>query len=415
MTQQQPPDVCLFMLGVFDTRAGARMKKTDAFIDASPYPLDQLAAHNNPVTCPRERRAFVGQWKMCVIVRVPADRRLDVAALKMHWRRRSRTLEKRILFGVQLARALDLPCYADPAHLEGLAVDVPRAAANTLSGPPLCRNGESICFTLGSPDATALARQSEQRNGGSGDDVDAAHAAHGIDWERLARALVDEPTAALDATSMARQATALEMMLQSASTDARRAAVSVLAQQRSGPLGRVGRGLAQFENLRTAVAARCSDDAGEVDNRLLFEQGDDCYDDAVEFMTRPLERLRLHRAQLCVCGAQGTLTKRVHVRTSSGRTSRIALECTACGRNNAASAQFAPSLDGLRARIGLGEISDAHVIDWVAEAAAAAAANASTSAPVAAEKRPRARLPDLANIDATIDGALQAKRRRTTQ
>jgi hypothetical protein len=397
------PDVCLFMLGVFDTRAGARMKKTDAFIDASAYPLDQLALHNNALTCPRERRAFVGQWKMCVIVCVPTERRLDVTALKMFWRRRSRTLEKRIEFGIRLARALQLVCYADQTHLADIEVARPGANRNTLSGPPLCRANESICFTLGSPSAAALARAGEQRAASAeqADGAPSTASSSAVDWEHLAHLLLTEPSAALDATSQARQANALEMMLHAADPAARRAAAVLLRARRdSGSLARVDRGVEPFAHLRDAVHARCIDESGELSNQLIFEHSDECYDDAAEFMARPLKRLRLHRAQMCVCGARGTLTRRVRVRRTLGAPGRLALECSECGRNNAASMLYVPSVGALRSLIGAPEHtpSDAQALEWFA-------ANAPPS--VSLDRRPPVRLADAAGIEAALDGAVR--------
>ena len=73
-------DVCLFMLGV---TGQSKVKKTESLIDVSAFPEHQLHLHNNYQTCPRERKAYVGHWQLCVIIRVPAHRRLDVTAMKM--------------------------------------------------------------------------------------------------------------------------------------------------------------------------------------------------------------------------------------------------------------------------------------------------------------------------------------------
>lgn len=333
-------DVSLYMLGVFDGQGGARLKKTDAFIDVSANPRQQLELHNSAMTCPRERRNFVGQWKLCIVVVVPAARRLDATALKMFWRRRSRGLEKRIAFGILLARSLGL---AWESELEGEEAPIKQhVEGDTIIGPPLCHANESICFTVGSASANELARGAELADTGDS-----------IDYRRLAEHLILEPTAPLDPLSQIIQANTLELMLHSSKPQERAAGRVVVTRMRAmgtGPVARVETGYAPFEQLRDATTNICTNEAGRLDDALLFRYGDECYGDATEFWTRPLERMRLHRVARCVCGTKGALVRRVRV-ARLGK-SRLGFICAACRRTTVASIVLMPSLAGLRQRVG---------------------------------------------------------------
>lgn len=404
---------CLFMLGVVD--GDARLRKTDAFIDVSAFPQRQLDAHNNLLLCPRERRAHVGKWTLCVVIRVPADRGLDTAALKMFWRRRSRTLEKRVCFGVQMARALRLECYVARAHMHLVNADasVQRTdGAATLVGPPLCRVTESICFAIGSADALALARGAERRpvgaGGSGGEGGEPADDGDGVDWTRLAHLAVEEPAALLDPIAQTIQANELELMLHAADPAERAAGAAVLANAQrcaaGSALARADTGAAPFQQLRDAVGAACRNAAGEIDDALLVAHGDECYADVNEYWTRPLERLRLHRVQRCVCGARGTLTQRARVTTGGrGGTSRIGLVCAACGRTSVASVLLAPSVGALRRRVALparGDGAALRIYDATCDVPA-----------VALDAREPTPGPPIGDTDAAVERALRKRRR----
>lgn len=405
-------DVCLFMLGV---TGQSKVKKTESLIDVSAFPEHQLHLHNNYQTCPRERKAYVGHWQLCVIIRVPAHRRLDVTAMKMFWRKRSRTIEKRITFGVELARALGLVCYVDPSRVEASnrePIQQHGTDCNTIKGPPVCKLNETICFTTGSTTANELASGAEQRSGF--DVTEFGDAGGSIDWERLAHLVLDDPGAPLDASLQTIQANCLELMLHSADANQRAVGQQTIERLRPnthGPVSRVNTGYAPFEELARAVKNTCVDETGEIDNTLLYEHGDECYTNANEYMTRSLRRLRLHRVQRCVCGAKGTLTRRIRVMKPDGTAGRLALLCSDCGRCNVSSLLMTPDLGALKQRIGVDGASEedrAEVLKLYDSSCDIDNVASELVEPVVPNERP------VISIDAALTRALGRKRKRTS-
>lgn len=336
------------MLGVLNP-SGSHLKKTDAYIDVSVSPRQQEQRHNNPATCPRVRRAFAGQWELCVVIPVPAARRLDVCALAVFWRTRSRTLEKRITFGIQLARSLKLECWANMLYATEIIGHPLRQVTDglhTINGPPLCRSNETVCFTIGSASANSLTRPSTEL-AESDEPVE-------VDWMSLARIIVHEPTTPLDTTSQTIQANTLELMMHS-TDDTERAASEQLVKRVKrisvGPVTRTNTGFAKFEQLRDAVETKCCNSLGEIDDARLFTLGDSCYSDISEFWSRKLERVPIHKADLCACGARYSPKRRIKILKSTGRSS-FSYVCSECGRLSAASIVLQPNLQDLRQNVG---------------------------------------------------------------
>lgn len=58
------------------------------------------------------------------------------------------------------------------------------------------------------------------------------------------------------------------------------------------------------------VARECVVD-GAFDNRALVERADDCFTEANEYIARPLKRVRIERAQRCVCGVRDSFVDSV--------------------------------------------------------------------------------------------------------
>lgn len=347
-------DTCLFMLGAF----GASGKTPEAYIGAGPYPQQHLNMLNEQAA-QRSKRAPC-QWSMCVVICVPTARRLDVTALKIFWQIRSRKLANRVKFGVKLAMALQLTCWVEPRYLdEMLALPHKQRVvdSNTLVGPPLCRQNETICFTIGSATANEFTRKAEHR---SILDVPELDDAPDVDWEKLARLAIDDPGAPLDVVSQTIQANTIELMLHAADPAQRSAASVVLDNAKQiahGPLARADVGVRPLEHLREAIDTTCRGADGVLDNRLLFTHGDECYNDINEYRERPLERVRLHRGKYCVCGNQRSLVQRVRVR-SIDRV-RMAYRCSTCKRLTVASIVLQPSINALRSRAGAPPAADA--------------------------------------------------------
>lgn len=340
-------DTCLFMLGAF----GASAKTPEAYIGAGPYPQQHLNMLNEQAA-QRSKRAQP-QWSMCVVIIVPTARRLDVTALKIFWQLRSRKLANRIKFGVKLAMALQLKCWVDHDHFAEMAA-LPQKQKindiNTLVGPPLCRQNETVCFTIGSPTANEFTRKAEHR---SILDVPELDDAPDVDWEKLARLAIEDPGAPLDVVSQTIQANTIELMLHAADPVQRGVAQVVVdnaKQVAHGPLARVDVGFRPYEQLREAIDTTCRDTSGELDNRMLFKHGDSCYNDINEYRERPLEQIRLYKTKCCVCGSQDALTRRVRVRSADRL--RMAYRCSACYRLSVSSIVLQPSLNALRDRAG---------------------------------------------------------------
>ena len=356
--------MCLFMLGVFDTSgiASSRSKRPDAYIDAAPFPRRQEQLHNNPLTCPRPRRAFAGRWKLCVVILVPAERRLDVLSLTTFWRTRARTLERRILYGVRLARALQLVCYVDHAHVTALLAEPNKQRTidiNTLVGPPICYPNETFCFTSGSADANQLNRRTE-RTAAAGDTATCdEYTAATVNWETLARLAIDDPGAPIDNTLQTMQSNMLELMLHAVDERQRAASTATIEHARPlaiGPLARVGRGLEPYAQLRETLLSTCSAADGTLDDMLLYQHGDECYTNMREYTSRPLERLRLYKVRRCACGARDAARQRVRV-VRPGARSKIGYRCTECGRSTVASVQMTPDLRALKRRAHLPDLA----------------------------------------------------------
>ena len=353
-------DMCLFMLGVFDTSgiaARTSTKRTDAHIDAAPNPRHQQELHNNVITCPRSRRAYAGRWELCVVIRLPTERRLDVHSLTTFWRTRARTLERRMLYGVHLARALGLQCFVDTSKCHILVNELSKQRKideNTLVGPPICYPNETFCFTNGSTDVNMLNRKAEKSTTDTAvcDEITSAT----VNWESLARSAIDEPQAPLDSTLQTMQSNMLELMLRSTDPIERAASWNVIAKAQkvaSGPLARTNQGFKPFLQLRETLIGSCSLN-GALDDTLLFQHSDECYGDITEYASRRLERLRIHRIQRCLCGSKISLRKRVRIVRPDAK-SRLGYKCTQCGRASVSSVLMVPDLRALKRNVGLGD------------------------------------------------------------
>jgi hypothetical protein len=98
-----PADSFMFIIGELGT------PKMETRIDSSANPTEALRQYNNTN---RAARAAI----MCVVIFVPAWRRLAVNELVRLWLR-SRKLYCRMRFGINMAYNLDLPCYVAPQAL----------------------------------------------------------------------------------------------------------------------------------------------------------------------------------------------------------------------------------------------------------------------------------------------------------
>lgn len=345
---------CVYMLSM----SGG--KTPEAHICTGPSPKQHLEALNQSLASTqstRSRKAVgdAAKWSLCVMMVVPNERRLDVTALKVFWQLRSRKLPNRIKFGVRLATALQLQWHVDSAYVEEMAALQTRQRTidvNTIVGVPLCRPDETVCFTVGSTTANELTRKAEHRSALELPEFDVVPE---VDWEKLGELAVDDPGAPLDVVSQTIQANTLELMLNATDPAQRRSAETVIDNARTiaqGPLARVGIGFKPFELLKNSVDATCRDKSGALDDRLLCKNGDSCYTDISEFRDRPLEPVRLHRDNMCMCGSKTTMA-RVRVRSSANdQRGRLAYRCSECARTTATSVVLQPSVNALRSRIG---------------------------------------------------------------
>ena len=76
---------------------------------ADPYAA--LAQHNSGKV--HDTRRAAGHWQILLLICVPSIRQIDVAKLAVYWRRQSRTIHHRFVFGMSTAANLLLLCFAN--------------------------------------------------------------------------------------------------------------------------------------------------------------------------------------------------------------------------------------------------------------------------------------------------------------